>query len=67
MQIIVEIRRGEDGRLAGSVRSAGQTAGRSFSGTLEFLSIVENLFTTQGNPDSSITDTSTSPKGERND
>jgi hypothetical protein len=67
MQIIVEIQRGEDGRLAGTVRSVGQTEGRSFSGTLEFLSLVENLFPTQGNPGSSITDTSTSPKGDGND
>ena len=67
MQIIVEIQRGEDGRLAGTVQSAGQTEGRSFSGTLEFLSLVESLFLTETNPNSSTTDTSTPPKGERND
>jgi hypothetical protein len=44
VQIIVEIAEGEDGRAVGTVRAAGQSHGRPFSGNLEFLALIENLF-----------------------
>jgi hypothetical protein len=44
VQIIVEIFEGEDGRAAGTVRAAGQSRARSFSGNLEFLALVEDLY-----------------------
>jgi hypothetical protein len=44
MEIIVDIRNGEDGRLAGTVRAAGAAEGRSFSGNLEFLALVEDFY-----------------------
>ena len=44
MEIIVEIHRGEDGRPAGTVRAADAAQGRSFSGNLEFLALVEDLY-----------------------
>ena len=44
MEIIVEIHKGEDGRPTGTVRSATEADGRPFSGNLEFLALVEDLY-----------------------
>jgi hypothetical protein len=44
MEIIVEIHIGEDGRSAGTVRAASAAKGRAFSGNLEFLALVEDLY-----------------------
>jgi hypothetical protein len=44
MRIIVDIYQGEDGRPTGTVRAEGQPEGRSFSGNLEFLALVERLY-----------------------
>jgi hypothetical protein len=44
MEIIVDIRQGEDGRPEGTVRAAGRSNARSFSGNLEFLALVESLY-----------------------
>ena len=44
MEIIVEIHKGEDGRPAGTVRGADGAQRRSFSGNLEFLALVEDLY-----------------------
>jgi hypothetical protein len=44
MEIIVEIHSGEDGRSAGTVRAANAAEGRSFSGNLQFLALVEDLY-----------------------
>jgi hypothetical protein len=44
MEIIVEIHKGADGRPAGTVRTFDQAEGRPFSGNLEFLALVENLY-----------------------
>jgi hypothetical protein len=44
MEIIVEIHNGEDGRPAGTVRAANAAEGRSFSGNLQFLALVEDLY-----------------------
>ena len=50
MEIIVEIHEGEDGRPTGTVRSAVQAEGRPFSGNLEFLALVENLYLAEPKP-----------------
>ena len=57
MEIIVEIQQGKDGRPAGTVRSAAQAVGRPFSGNLEFLALVEDLYLTD----------STTPSGRHGD
>ena len=44
MEIIVEIQLGEDGRAAGTVRAAHAAERRSFSGNLQFLALVEELY-----------------------
>ena len=44
MQIIVDIAEGEGGRPVGTIRAAGQPGVRSFSGNLEFLALVEDLY-----------------------
>jgi hypothetical protein len=44
VQIIVEISEGEDGRAIGTVRAAGESRARTFSGNLEFLAQIENLY-----------------------
>ena len=44
VQIIVEISEGEDGRAVGTVRAAGESQARPFSGNLEFLALVESLY-----------------------
>ena len=44
VQIIVEISEGKDGRAIGTVRAAGQSHCRSFSGNLEFLALIESLY-----------------------
>jgi hypothetical protein len=44
MQIIVDIAEGEGGRPVGTIRAAGQPGVRSFSGNLEFLAMVEDLY-----------------------
>jgi hypothetical protein len=50
MEIIVEIHKGEDGRPTGTVRSATEADGRPFSGNLEFLARVENLYLAEPKP-----------------
>jgi hypothetical protein len=50
MEIIVEIHKGEDGRPTGTVRSAGQAEAKPFSGNLEFLALVENLYLAESKP-----------------
>ncbi len=49
MRIIVDIHLGTDGRPAGTVRAVEQTEGHPFSGNLEFLALIENLY--QSEPD----------------
>jgi hypothetical protein len=44
MEIIIEIQKGEDGRPAGTIRSANAAERRSFSGNLQFLALVEDLY-----------------------
>jgi hypothetical protein len=44
MEIIVEIHKDEDGRPAGTVRGVHEAQGRPFSGNLEFLALVEDLY-----------------------
>jgi hypothetical protein len=44
MQIIVDICEGEDGRPEGTVQVAGQPGIRTFSGNLEFLARIEDLY-----------------------
>jgi hypothetical protein len=44
VQIIVEISEGEDGRAVGTVRAAGNSRARPFSGNLEFLALIESLY-----------------------
>jgi hypothetical protein len=44
MRIVVDIYQDEDGRPAGTVCAEGQPEGRSFSGNLEFLALVESLY-----------------------
>jgi hypothetical protein len=48
MEIIVDIHEGEDGRPEGTVRAAGSSDARSFSGNLEFLALVEGLYRADG-------------------
>jgi len=50
MEIIVEIHKGEDGRPTGTVRSASEAEGRPFSGNLEFLALVEDLYLAETKP-----------------
>ena len=56
MEIIVEIHKGEDGRPTGTVRSATSADGRPFSGNLEFLALVENLYLAEPKPAPSVPD-----------
>ena len=56
MEIIVEIHKGQDGRPTGTVRSATEAEGRSFSGNLEFLALVENLYLAEPKPARSSSD-----------
>jgi hypothetical protein len=44
VQIIVEISYGEDGRAVGTASAAGQSHARAFSGNLELLALIENLY-----------------------
>jgi hypothetical protein len=44
MEIIVEIHVGKDGRPTGTVRAANTAQGHSFSGNLQLLALVENLY-----------------------
>jgi hypothetical protein len=44
VQIIVDIEHWEAGRPSGTVRSAHGVVGRSFSGNLEFIAMVERLY-----------------------
>jgi hypothetical protein len=44
MQLLVDIAEGEGGRPVGTIRAAGQPGVRSFSGNLEFLALVEDLY-----------------------
>jgi hypothetical protein len=64
MEIIVEIHKGEDGRPTGSVRSATEAEGRPFSGNLEFLARVEDLYLAEPKPAPSSPD---SKAGRRDD
>jgi hypothetical protein len=60
MQIIVDIAEGEGGRPVGTIRAAGQPGVRSFSGNLEFLALVEDLYrvnTDQAGEASGLNDT----------
>jgi hypothetical protein len=61
VQIIVDIRLGADGRPTGTVRAVDRPDGRSFSGNLEFLALVENLYQVDTDPEDSDTDTETLP------
>ncbi len=54
MEIIVEIHIGEDGRSAGTVRAANAAKGRAFSGNLEFLALVEDLYRVENSTTPSI-------------
>ncbi len=48
VKIIVDVTLDENGRAVGSVRRAGHTArARAFSGNLEFLALIENLYRTE--------------------
>jgi hypothetical protein len=71
MEIIVEIHRGEDGRPTGTVRSASEAEGRPFSGNLEFLALVEDLYLAEPTPARSFRTTKqdhmATPTGECND
>ena len=44
VQIIVNISQDEDGRAVGTVRAAGHPLSRPFSGNLEFLALIEDLY-----------------------
>jgi hypothetical protein len=44
VQIIVDITLDENGRAIGTLRRAGETRSRAFSGNLEFLALIENLY-----------------------
>jgi hypothetical protein len=44
VQIIVNISQDEGGRAVGTVRAAGRTLSRAFSGNLEFLALIEDLY-----------------------
>ncbi len=46
VQIIVDISLDGNGRAVGTVRAAGDTRSRAFSGNLEFLAVIENLYRT---------------------
>jgi hypothetical protein len=63
MEIVVEIHKGKDGRPVGTVRSADETEGRCFSGNLEFLAVVEELYLAEGN-NLSVADDGTGPTGD---
>jgi hypothetical protein len=70
MEIFVEIHKGEDGRLAGTIRADNETEVRSFSGNLEFLALVEIFYLAEGTT-SALGDETGPPmrpqKGESND
>ncbi|HEX4016845.1 MAG TPA: hypothetical protein VHX15_08915 [Frankiaceae bacterium] len=44
MQIIVDIREGENGRPVGTVRSSATASALPFSGNLEFMALIERLY-----------------------
>jgi hypothetical protein len=44
MQIIVDIRQGDDGRPVGTVRSRNTAEAVPFSGNLEFMAIIERFY-----------------------
>lgn len=44
----MDIYEGDGGRPTGTVRAAGQTAARTFSGNLEFLALIEALYRAPG-------------------
>jgi hypothetical protein len=46
VQIIVDISLDEDDRAVGTVRAVGHTQSRAFSGNLELLALIENLYRT---------------------
>jgi len=46
VQIIVDISLDENGRTVGTVRGAGDKHSRAFSGNLEFLALIEDLYRT---------------------
>ncbi len=46
VQIIVDISLDENGRAVGTLRAAGATHSRAFSGNLEFLALIESLYRT---------------------
>jgi hypothetical protein len=44
MELMVDIHQGDDGRAEGTVRAAGSSEARAFSGNLEFLAVIESLY-----------------------
>jgi hypothetical protein len=44
VQIIVDISQDENGRAVGTVRAAGHAHSTVFSGNLEFLALIEDLY-----------------------
>jgi hypothetical protein len=46
MEIIVDIREGENGRPVGTVRQSSTEDAIPFSGNLEFMALVERLYRT---------------------
>jgi hypothetical protein len=62
VQIIVDIEHWEAGRPSGTVRSAHGVVGKSFSGNLEFIAIVERLY--QADSDASRPQENTNERDE---
>jgi hypothetical protein len=60
VQIILDVSQDEDGRAVGTVRAKGQTDSRPFSGNLELLALIEDLY--RNNPDTTGEDTGPSDK-----
>ncbi len=50
VQIIVDISEDGDGRAVGTVKAVGQEVSRRFSGNLELLALIENLFRVHPDP-----------------
>jgi hypothetical protein len=51
VEIIVDIGQDENNRAVGTVRAVGQSISRSFSGNLELLALIENLYRVGPDPD----------------
>ncbi len=50
MEIIVDIREGENGRPVGTVRPSAAKDAFPFTGNLEFMALIERLYRTDYNP-----------------